>query len=98
MQTCQICNRDLVTGPSIDEHHLIPRSKKGKDTITIHRMCHNAIHAIFTEVELSHYYNTPERILENEKIQKFVNWISKKAPEFYQKTKDTNARKGKRSR
>jgi len=61
-------------------------------------MCHNIIHATFTESELAHYYNTVERIIENEKIQKFVKWISTKDPEFYEKTKDTKERKKKRGR
>lgn len=28
---CPICNRDMIKGPSIDEHHFIPKSKKGKE-------------------------------------------------------------------
>jgi hypothetical protein len=30
-----------MPGPSINEHHLIPKSKKGKDTVTLHTICHS---------------------------------------------------------
>lgn len=95
---CPLCDRELILGPSIDEHHLIPKTFKGKDTITLHKICHRTIHATFSERELEHYYHTIERLLEHEKIQKFVKWVKKKDPEFYEKTKDTNERKRKRKR
>lgn len=93
---CPICDRPLET--YWDEHHLIPKTFKGKETVLIHKMCHRKIHSVFTERELAKYYNTIERILEHEHIQTFVKWVSKKDPGFYQKTKDTNVRKGKRRR
>lgn len=95
-ETCPICNREL--GNVWDKHHLVPKTFKGDITINIHKMCHNKIHSVFTERELSAYYHTVERIMENEHMQTFVKWISKKPPNFYTKTKDTSRRKSKRSR
>lgn len=93
---CPICGRDL--SDSWDKHHLRPKTFGGKDTIRIHKICHRKIHSVFTERELDKYYHTVERILENEHMQKFVKWVSKKDPEYYEKTKDTNERKRKRRR
>jgi len=80
----------------VEDHHLIPRTFKGKDTIRIHRMCHQKIHATFSERELANYYYTPSRILEREEMQTFVKWVQKKAIDFYDKNDDTKERKKRR--
>ena len=95
---CPICGRQLINGPSVDDHHLIPKCKKGTDTVTIHKICHSKIHSVWTEKELTDYYHTVERIKSHIEIQKFIKWVSKKAPEYYVKTRDTLARKRKRRR
>jgi len=95
---CPLCTRELIPGPSIDGHHLMPKTFKGKEKTMMHKICHRKIHATFTERELQQHYHTIERLLENEHIQKFVKWVAKKAPEYYEKTKETNERKGKRRR
>ena len=93
---CPLCNRPL--GTRIDKHHLKPKTFGGRDTFLIHKICHSKIHSVFSERELDKYYHTVERLLENEHIQNFVKWVSKKDPEFYEKTKDTQTRKRKRRR
>ena len=95
-EKCPLCDRPL--GARIDKHHLKPKTFGGKETILIHKMCHNKIHSVFGERELYTYYHTVERLLKNEHIQTFVTWISKKDPEFYEKTKDTQRRRKQRRR
>jgi len=97
-EICPICQREMVEGKSIDEHHLIPRTFKGKETITLHKICHRKLHSVFTEREMAKHYNTVERLLEHEEIQKFAKWVSKKDPEFYSGSKETSSRKKKRRR
>jgi hypothetical protein len=90
----------------MQDHHLKPvtfksRTKEVHDPnnlIRIHKMCHQKIHATLDEKELLRYYHTVDRILENEEMQKFVKWISKKPPEWYDKNDDTKSRKRKRKR
>lgn len=94
---CPLCGRDLIEGPTVNEHHLLPKSLKGKDTITLHKICHSKIHSVFTERELFNYYHTIERLLENEEIQKFVKWVAKKEPEYRGKNRRMND-KGSRNR
>lgn len=94
---CPICKRPLTGIVDLDqEHHLVPKTFKGKETIRIHRICHQKIHATFSERELANYYHTPARLLEHEEMQKFVKWVSKKDPTFYDKNNDTKERKRKR--
>ena len=94
---CPICNRKILHYDE-SKHHLIPKCKKGTytETVILHRICHNKIHATFSENELSTFYNTIERLIEHDDIKKFIKWIRKKPTEFYQKTKFSNERKFKR--
>ena len=69
----------------MNRHHLIPASRGGKGlpTLTMHKICHSKIHAVLTEKELERYYHTIERLQAQEEIAKFIKWVSKKPPEFY---------------
>ena len=90
---CPLCSRALAE-PS-NRHHLIPKSKGGKNTpaILLHKICHDKIHAVFPEKELKKYYNTFERLRQNEEIAKFINWAQNKEPEFYDKSVKLKSRK-----
>lgn len=84
--SCPICGRDMIKGPSIDRHHFLPKCRGGKETEFVHRICHRKIHSLFTEKELEKTYFTSESIKLNPEIQKFVKWVSKKDPHFYDST------------
>ena len=43
-ERCPLCGRVLEPGASVDEHHLVPKSKGGKVKSLIHRICHRKIH------------------------------------------------------
>ena len=97
MAVCPICKRELGD-VNTDEHHLVPKTFKGKDTVTLHKVCHRKIHACFTERELANYYFTIDRILENDEIVKFAKWVSKKPNDYYSGSDETNERYKKRRR
>lgn len=96
-EICPLCKRELGT-ENVDEHHLIPKTFKGRHTVKMHKICHRKIHATFTERELLNYYFTAERLLENEHIREFVKWVSKRPAGFYDGSKETADRKRKRRR
>lgn len=87
-------------------HHLKPvtfrtRTKEVHERdnqILIHKACHQKIHATFSEKELLDFYHTVDRIIEHEEMIKFIKWVGKKPPEFYDKNDDTKDRKKKRGR
>jgi hypothetical protein len=101
MNKCPLCQRDLPAELE-DNHHLIPKTFKGKrsadNIVSLHRVCHRKIHSVFTERELLHTYNTIESILSDPDIQSFVKWIHKKPADYYISIKDTNTRRHKRRR
>lgn len=86
---CPLCGRPLAA-PS-NRHHLLPLSKGGRHTPTVllHKICHDKIHAVFTETELRRWYHTIERLQEHEEMARFIQWVRKKDPGFY----DGSARK-----
>ncbi|HEX2608934.1 MAG TPA: HNH endonuclease [Flavisolibacter sp.] len=83
---CPLCGRELAE--PCNRHHLLPLSKGGKGTPTIllHKICHDKIHALFTEMELKRYYHTITRLREHEEMTKFIKWVRKKNPDYYDKS------------
>ena len=90
-EICPLCGRMLGT-VNIDRHHLIPKTFKGKEQFAIHKICHRKIHSVFTERELLKTYHSWEALRAHPDIRFFIEWVSRKPPEFYVRT-DTASRK-----
>lgn len=82
--TCPICSR-VIPESQKDAHHLIPRSKGGKATEYLHRICHKQIHALFNENELAKILNTAESLRNHSDMQTFINWVKNKPDNFYER-------------
>ncbi|QWD87391.1 HNH endonuclease [Polynucleobacter paludilacus] len=82
---CPVCER-AIPKTQMDAHHLIPKSKGGKATEYLHRICHRQIHALFSETELARALNTAEAIREHPDMQNFIKWVKSKPDGFYQRT------------
>lgn len=94
-KTCPLCERVMPAG-SYNQHHLIPRTYKGKDVVDLHIICHDKIHHTFSEPELNQYYHTIERLKTHSVMQTFIKWVRKQDPYFYDKHRDTKDRRRKR--
>ena len=83
---CPLCGR--IMSEPCNRHHLLPLSEGGKNTtaILLHKICHDKIHAVFTEKELKKDYNTIEKLQQNEEMAKFIKWVRNKEPQFYDKS------------
>jgi hypothetical protein len=84
---CPMCER-VIPDDQKDAHHLVPKSKGGKKTVCLHRICHYQIHAIFTDSQLAKKFSTIEAILEDPAVQKFVAWVKGKHPSFSASAKE----------
>jgi len=75
---CQICQRETPQ-EHLEKHHLVPRSKHGAkiEGIFVCIDCGNMVHKLFTNKQLAKEYNTLEKLLENEKINKWIEWVRK---------------------
>ncbi len=60
----------------------MPKSKGGRHTEYLHRICHKQIHALLTETELARSHHTVEALLAHPGIATFVAWVRGKPPEF----------------
>ncbi|HEX2533625.1 MAG TPA: HNH endonuclease [Chitinophagaceae bacterium] len=85
-EPCSLCGRPLAE--PCNRHHLTPLSKGGRNTPTIllHKICHDKIHAVFTEMELKRFYHTMDRLRQHEAMRKFIRWVRNKDPQFYDKS------------
>lgn len=74
---CSVCGRS--TPPEYQEkHHLVPKSRKGKETVPVCINCGDQLHTLFTLKEMRDSFNTLEKILADERIQEWVRWIRKR--------------------
>lgn len=80
---CPICDRDMWKNVFVDQHHFIPRCKGGRETKWVHKICHRKVHSVFSEKELAREYYDPIKIKSHPEMERFINWISKKDPGFY---------------
>lgn len=83
---CPLCGRPLAA--PYNRHHLLPLSKGGRGTTTVllHKICHDKIHSVLTEMELKRHYNTIDRLKENDEIATFLKWVARKEPQFYDRS------------
>jgi hypothetical protein len=80
--TCPLCER-VIPPAQRDAHHLVPKSKGGRRTEYLHRVCHRQIHALLTETELARQYATVEALLGHPELQSFVAWVKTKPEDFF---------------
>ncbi|MFM8461365.1 MAG: HNH endonuclease [Polynucleobacter victoriensis] len=82
---CPICDRKIPNSQK-DAHHLVPKSKGGKTTQYLHRICHRQIHALYSETKLAKELNTADAIKDQPEMQKFIEWVKSKPDDFYERT------------
>ena len=82
---CWLCDRPL--GRRVQQHHTVPKSKKGRATVPVHPICHRAIHANFTNAELARIGEDRAVLLERDALAKFVDWVADKPPDFHAPTR-----------
>ena len=93
---CPLCDR-VIPPAQRDQHHLVPKSKGGRQTEFLHRVCHRQVHALLTESELARQFATVEALLQHPELQAFVAWVKTKPENFFVRTrKSARVRKRKR--
>lgn len=85
---CPLCGREMVPGPSVDEHHWVPKSEGGRETALLHKVCHRALHARFTERELAEGYCSPEAVRADPEMARFLRWVRKRPADYLDWPKD----------
>ena len=83
---CPLCERKIPHSQR-DAHHLIPKSKAGRETEYLHRTCHRKIDALLTETELARQFNSVDALLAQPDILLFVAWVKTKPDDFMERTR-----------
>lgn len=93
MPLCPLCERP-IPAQQRDAHHLVPRSRGGRATEYLHRICHRQIHALLSETELARHYHTVDALLAHPDIASFVAWVRDKPPELALRTRKSQRLRG----
>jgi hypothetical protein len=88
--TCPLCRRPL--DGNVTRHHLYPQKygkKKGHKAhakacpvVTLHKICHRMIHALFSEKYLAEHLSTIEALRAHPEMQSFLEFIAEKPLSF----------------
>jgi hypothetical protein len=68
---CEICRIDEVS----EKHHLVPRSRGGKETIECCSDCGGQVHMLFNNAELAGM--SLDDLVKHEKMEKYIVWKQK---------------------
>ena len=82
---CWLCDRPL--GRRVQQHHPVPKAKKGRETVPVHPICHRTIHANATNAQLARMAGSRAQLLEIAEIARFVEWVADKPPDFHAPTR-----------
>jgi hypothetical protein len=82
---CALCGRPIPPHARQSLHHLTPKLKGGArgETVRLHQICHNEIHASLTEAELARGYADPESLRAHPRLARFIAWVAGKDPAFH---------------
>jgi hypothetical protein len=84
-ESCWLCGRPL--GNRVQRYHPVLKAKRGRETVSVHPICHRAIHANFTNAELARTRGSREALLADPTIARFVQWVADKPPDFHAATR-----------
>jgi 5-methylcytosine-specific restriction protein A len=81
----------------------MPRLKGGGrgSTVLLHQICHNAIHARFSEAELARRLSDLDSLRAEPSVTRFLEWVRGRPPGFHAPTRraagKTGPRRGRRA-
>ncbi|MCB1765982.1 MAG: HNH endonuclease [Candidatus Competibacteraceae bacterium] len=89
---CPLCERPMPAAQQ-EAHHLIPKSRGGRQTVVLHRMCHRQIHALLTEAELARTYSSIDALQAHPGVARFIAWVKDKPGDFHERTRPSARRR-----
>jgi hypothetical protein len=71
----------------VEWHHPVPKATGGRDRQKVHPICHEAIHAHFSNSQLGRMGAVKATVLAEPGVAAFVAWVAGKPPDFHAPTK-----------
>ncbi|RVV98054.1 HNH endonuclease [Mesobaculum littorinae] len=95
---CPLCGRPIPPEAKQSLHHVVPklRGGKGGETVRLHQICHNEIHATLTETEIARDYASVAALQAHPRLAAFIAWVGKRPPEFHARSSKSLRRQRKR--
>ena len=90
-EPCWLCERPL--GEVVEWHHPVPKSRGGRGKVAVHPICHQTIHAQFTNAQLGRMGEDLAAIRGDEAVAKFLDWIADKPADFHVRTDKPGGRR-----
>jgi hypothetical protein len=82
---CFLCARPL--GAKVEWHHVVPRSRGGRETAPVHPICHRAIHRALDNKKLARDYASAAALRSHPELARFIDWVESKDPDFHVPTR-----------
>jgi 5-methylcytosine-specific restriction endonuclease McrA len=82
---CFLCGRPL--GRKIEWHHVVPKSRGGRETEPVHPICHRTIHATLSNKQLEREFSSADALRAHPEIATFIRWVTDKHPDFHAPTR-----------
>lgn len=95
---CPMRERPIPANSTSSLHHLTPKLKGGAHlgTVRLHQICHNAIHARYTEAEIARKLADLDSLRADPELARFVDWVRDKPGDFHAPTHTAKTRTPKR--
>ena len=78
--------RERPLGRRVEYHHIVPKSRGGRETAAIHSICHRMLHRTFRNAELGVFGRRVAMIRADPRVGRFLAWIANKDPDFHAPT------------
>ena len=85
---CVFCKREVPTRG----HHVVPRSKGGREVAPTCHSCEDFIHKTWSHNELRDAFNSVEKILADARFQRFLRWLYKQQSSSVFRTRRNRSR------
>ena len=82
---CFLCGRPL--GLRVEHHHIVPKSRGGRETAPIHPICHRTIHRHLTNQQIARDFASADALRRHPEIAKFLVWVANKDRNFHAPTR-----------
>lgn len=82
---CWLCERPILT--RVEWHHVVPKSRGGRETVAVHPICHRTLHTLFTNATLARAGGDRAGLPDSLELVRFLGWIATKPPDFHAPTR-----------
>jgi 5-methylcytosine-specific restriction endonuclease McrA len=82
---CFLCGRPL--GSKVQWHHVVPKSRGGRETAPVHPICHKTIHATLSNKEIERSYASADALRAHPQVARFIAWMRDKDADFHAPTR-----------